>query len=122
MIAMDEAASSARKAALEHARAAARDGARRLPAFMAQQAKAARHRRRLAEAIRMGMAAASDEADYDARNKATGGSCTTDAPGMAAASDEADYDVRYKASVGSSTTDPPASDKAESLADIKGNH
>jgi len=70
----------------------------------------------------MGMAAASDEADYDARNKATGGSCTKDQPGMAAASDEADYDVRNKASGDSCTTDPPASDKAESLADIKGKH
>ena len=92
---MDEAASAARAAALERARAAAREGARRLPAILAQQAKAARHRRRLAEAIRMGMAAASDGADYDVRNKASGGSCTTD---------------------------PPASDKAESLADSKGKH
>jgi len=70
----------------------------------------------------MGMPAASDEADYDARNKATGGSCTTDPQGLAAASDEADYDLRNKASGGSSKTDPPASDKAESLGDIKGNH
>jgi len=92
---MDEAASAARAAALERARAAAREGARRLPAILAQQAKAARHRRRLAKAISMSMAAASDEADYDARNKATGGSCKTD---------------------------PPASDQAESLADIKGKH
>ena len=67
-----------------------------------------------------GMAAASDGADYDVRNKASGGSCTTDPAGMAAASDEADYDVRNKASGGSFTTDPPASDKAESLADSKG--
>jgi len=92
---MDEAASAARAAALERARAAAREGARRLPGILAQQAKAAQHRRRLAEAIRKSMAAASDEADYDARNKASGGSCTTDLP---------------------------ASDKAESLYDIKGKH
>jgi len=59
---MDEAASAARAAALERARAAAREGARRLSAILAQQTKPARHRRRLAEAIRMGMAAASDEA------------------------------------------------------------
>jgi len=63
--------------------------------FWPSKAKAAHNRRRLAEAIRMGMAAASDEADFDARNKALGGSCTTE---------------------------PPASDKAESLSGIKGKH
>jgi len=92
---MDAAASVARATALERACAAAREGARRLPAILAHQAKAAHHRRRLAEAIRMGMAAASDEADFDARNKASGGTCTTD---------------------------PPASYKAESISRIKGNH
>jgi len=89
---MDEAASAARAAALERARAAAREGARRLPGILAQQAKAAQHRRRLAEAIRMSMAAASDEADYDARNKASGGSCTTDLP----ASDKAGPETKCK--------------------------
>jgi len=92
---MDEAASAARAAALERAGAEAREGARRLPAILAQQAKAARNRLRLAEAIIMSMAAASYKAEYDAWNKLTGGSCTTDAP---------------------------ASYKAESLADIKGKH
>ena len=92
---MDEAASAARAAALKRARAAARECARRLPAILAQQAKAAQQRCRLAEATRMSMAAASDEADYGARNKASGGSCTMD---------------------------PPASDEAESLSGIKGKH
>jgi len=92
---MDEAASAARAVALERAGDAAREGARRLPAILSQQTETAQHRRRLAEAIRMGMAAASDEDDYGARNKASGGSCTMD---------------------------PPASDKAESLSGIKGKH
>jgi len=42
--------------------------------------------------------------------------------GMAAASDEADFDARNKASGDSCTTDPPASDKSESLSGIKGKH
>jgi len=95
VIAMDEAASAARAAALERARAAAREGARRLPAILAQQAKAAKHRRRLAEAIRMGMATASDEADYDAPNEASGSS---------------------------SMAKPTASDQAQSFSDIKCKH
>jgi len=92
---MDEAASAAHAAALERVRAAARERACRLPSILAQQAKAAHHRRRLAEVIRMGMAAASDEGDFNARNRASGRSCTTD---------------------------PPASDKAESLSGIKIKH
>ena len=63
--------------------------------LLAHQAKAAHHRLRLVESIGMGMAAASDEADFGARNQASSGSCTTD---------------------------PPASDKAESLSGIKGKH
>ena len=108
-ISMDQAASAARAAALERARAAAREGVRRLPAILAHQAKAAEHRRRLAESMRMGMAmaAASEEADYDARNEISCGICMTDPT----ASDMAE-----------SFSDPTASEKAESFSAIKFKH
>jgi len=60
-----------REAGLERARAAAREGARRLPGILAMKAQSARHRRRLAQAIRMNYAAAmaSDEATNGTRSK-----------------------------------------------------
>ena len=92
VISMDQSASAARAAALERARAAAHEGVRRLPAILSQQAMAAEHRRRLAESMRIGMA-------------------------MAAASEEADCDARNEVSCGISITDPTASDKSKSLWD-----
>jgi len=108
-ISMDQAASAARAPALERARAAALEGVRRLRAMLAQQAKAAEHRRRLAESMRIGMAmaAASEEADYDARNEISCGICMTDPT----ASDKAEI-----------FSGPTASDKAESFSSIKLKH
>jgi len=108
-ISMDQASSAARAAAFERARAAARERVRRLPAILAQQTKAAEHRRRLAESMRMGMgmAAASEEADNEAPNEISCGICTTDPT----ASDKAE-----------SFSDPTASDEAERFSAIKLKH
>jgi len=113
---MDQAASAARAAALERARAAAREGVRRLPAILAHQAKAAEHRRRLAESMRMGMAmaAASEEADYDARNEISCGICMTDPTASDMAESFSDPTASDKAE---SFSDPTATDKAESFSD-----
>ena len=115
-ISMDQAASAARAAALERARAAAREGVRRLPAILAHQAKAAEHRRRLAESMRMGMAmaAASEEADYDARNEISCGICMTDPTASDMAESFSDPTASDKAE---SFSDPTASDRAESFSD-----
>jgi len=115
-ISMDQAASAARAAALERARAAAREGVRRLPAILAHQAKAAEHRRRLAESMRMGMAmaAASEEADYDARNEISCGICMTDPTASDMAESFSDPTASDKAE---SFSDPTATDKAESFSD-----
>ena len=103
-ISMDQAATATRAAALERARAAAREGVRLLPDILSQRAKAAERRRRLAESMRMGtaMAAALEEADYDARNEISCGICMT----YPTASDKVE-----------SFSDPTTSDKAESLSD-----
>jgi len=71
-----------REAGLERARAAAREGARRLPGILAKKAQSARHRRRLAQAIRMNYAAAmaSDEATNGTRSKVFRLSTAADGP------------------------------------------
>ena len=71
-----------REAGLERARAAAREGACRLPGILAKKAQSARHRLRLAQAIRMNYAAmlASDEAANGTRNKVFRLSTAADGP------------------------------------------
>jgi len=71
-----------RDAGLERACAAAREGARRLPGILAKKAQSARHRRRLAQAIRMSYAAtmASEEAINGTRSKLFRLSTAADGP------------------------------------------
>ena len=73
VIAQNKEASAAVVAALDSAYVASRGRARHSYVVLAQKKEAAQHRHQFAEVLCTIMAATLDEADYDARNKASNG-------------------------------------------------